>query len=105
MRKPLCLPLFLLLAAVVRIALWAGEPLCDLAVIDQRAGEIAAALERCDTPLIPPITERGSWEALLVSEEGKQLIKDAEKYLEQAAGGGGAAERSAKWQLVRLIRV
>ncbi|MBO7722155.1 MAG: hypothetical protein J6S27_00025, partial [Thermoguttaceae bacterium] len=34
------------------------------------------------TPLIPPITERGSWEALLVSEEGKQLIKDAEKYLD-----------------------
>ncbi|MBQ1454833.1 MAG: hypothetical protein IIZ25_03170 [Thermoguttaceae bacterium] len=82
MIERLCLPLFLWAAAVVPTVLGAGEPLCDLVAIDRRAGEIAAALERCDTPLIPPITERGKWETLFEAEEGKQLIKDAENYLD-----------------------
>ena len=83
MIKRLCLPLFLLTAAVVRTALWAGEPLCNLAVIDQRAGEIAAALERCAVPLLPSITERDSWAALLATGQGAQEVKEAQKCLEE----------------------
>ena len=83
MMKRLCLLLSLLAATVVWTALWAGEPLCNLAAIDQRAGEIAAALERCDAPLIPPITERGSWETLRAAKQAQREIEEAQKCLEE----------------------
>ena len=81
--KRLCLLLSFWAATVVWTALSAGQPLCDLTAIDQRAGEIAAALERCAVPLLPPITERDSWEALLATEQGAQEIKEALKCLEE----------------------
>ena len=84
MKRP-DLSLFLLAAMVTwTVALRAGEPMCDLAAIDQRAETIAAALERAGIPsLLPLITQRDSWEPLLATKQGAQVVKDAEKCLNE----------------------